>query len=100
MVIFVAVWKINYAPSSADAEAPSEWIKLEGAVMKTVYEMFPFALPRGFRLLRYNQQQKVYVVLCGCALSDSDIQYIEFLVNKASIDERHHKNFQGVEAGY
>ena len=59
MVIFVAVWKINYAPSSADAEAPSEWIKLEGAVMKTVYEMFPFALPRGFRLLRNNQQQKV-----------------------------------------
>ena len=30
--------------------------------MKTVYEMFPFALPRGFRLLRYNQQQKVYKI--------------------------------------
>ena len=48
--IFDAEKKINYAPSSADVESLSEWIELGEAVMKTAYEMFPFALPRGFRL--------------------------------------------------
>ena len=48
--------KINYALSFADVEAQTEWIELEEAVMKTVYEMFPFALPRGFRL-QDNQQR-------------------------------------------